>query len=97
MPGATRDVSSIAARTVAPSLTMRAPGNEPTVPIGFAINVRNIDDPEAVARLPIKMLDGASTWKVLSEHIQPDLFRSPSAKSKKPFAPEAIARKSRAV
>ena len=35
MPGATRGVSSIAARTVAPSLTMRALGNEPTVPIGL--------------------------------------------------------------
>lgn len=47
------------------------------------INVRNIDDPEPVARLPIKMLDGASTWKVLGEHIQPDLFRSPTAERKK--------------
>jgi hypothetical protein len=49
----------------------------------LAINVRNIDDPESIARLPIKMLDGAATWKVLGEHIQPDLFRSPAAKSKK--------------
>jgi hypothetical protein len=49
----------------------------------LAVNVRNIDDPESVARIPIKMLDGASTWKVLGEHIQPDLFRSRSAKSKK--------------
>jgi len=49
----------------------------------LAINVRNIDDPELVAGLPIKMLDGASTWKVLGEHIQPDLFRSPIARSKK--------------
>ena len=31
----------------------------------LTINVRNIDDPESVARLPIKMLDGASSWKVL--------------------------------
>src|SRR6266850_248099 len=29
----------------------------------LAINVRNIDDPESVATVPIKMLDGASTCK----------------------------------
>src|SRR5262249_28731357 len=78
-PGVTRGVSSIAARTVARLLTMRALGNEPDGSGWFAINVRNIDDPVLVAGLPIKMLDGASTWKVLGEHIQPDLFRSPIA------------------
>src|SRR5262249_1778271 len=49
----------------------------------LAINVRNIDDPELVARLPIKMLGGASTWKVLGEHIQPHPFPSLIARSKK--------------
>lgn len=47
----------------------------------LGVNVRNIDNPETVAALPIKMLDGASTWKVLGEHVQPDLFRSPAVKS----------------
>ena len=42
----------------------------------IAVNARNMD-PHTVAELPIRMLDGASTWKVLSEHPQPDLFRSP--------------------
>jgi hypothetical protein len=47
------------------------------------INIRNVDDPEAVATLPIKMLDGAATWKVLREHTQPDVFRSPAAKRRR--------------
>lgn len=42
----------------------------------IAVNARNMD-PHTVAEVPIRMLDGASTWKVLSEHPQPDLFRSP--------------------
>jgi hypothetical protein len=42
----------------------------------IAVNARNMD-PQAVAELPIRMLDGAATWKVLSERPQPDLFRSP--------------------
>jgi hypothetical protein len=41
-----------------------------------AVNVRNIDDPRVVAMLPIRMLDGAATWKVLDERVQPDLFHS---------------------
>src|SRR5262249_1819621 len=82
-PGVTRDVSSIAARTVARLLTMRGARKRTDGSDWLAINVRNIDDPELVAGLPIKMLDGASTWKVLGEHIQPDLFRSPIARSKK--------------
>ena len=40
----------------------------------LAVNIRNVDDPESVAGLPIKMLDGASTWKVLDEQVQPDLI-----------------------
>ena len=43
---------------------------------GIAVNARNID-PQTVAEVPIRMLDGASTWKVLWERPQPDLFRSP--------------------
>lgn len=43
-----------------------------------AINLRNIDDPEIVANLPIRLLDGASTWKVLDENPQPYLLRSPN-------------------
>lgn len=42
-----------------------------------AVNVRNMDDPDVVASIQIKMLDGASTWKVLDECAQPNLFRSP--------------------
>jgi hypothetical protein len=43
---------------------------------GIAVNARNMD-PQTVAEVPIRLLDGASTWKVLSERPQPDLFRSP--------------------
>jgi hypothetical protein len=42
----------------------------------LAVNVRNVDDPDAIAMLPIRMLDGASTWTVLDERAHPDLFRS---------------------
>ena len=42
-----------------------------------AVNMRNIDEPGRVSLLPIKMLDGASTWAVLDEYVQPDLFLSP--------------------
>jgi hypothetical protein len=42
-----------------------------------AVNLRNIDDPAIVAHLPIRLLDGASTWKVLDEAPQPNLLRSP--------------------
>lgn len=42
-----------------------------------AVNLRNIDDPRIVADVPIRLLDGASTWKVLAERPQPFLFRSP--------------------
>ncbi len=41
----------------------------------LAVNARNMD-PEVVASIPIKMLDGASTWKVIDECVQPNLFRS---------------------
>ena len=42
-----------------------------------AINLRNIDDPAIVADVPIRLLDGALTWKVLEEKSQPFLLRSP--------------------
>jgi len=42
-----------------------------------AVNLRNIDDPAIVAGLPIRLLDGASSWKVLDEAPQPHLLRSP--------------------
>jgi hypothetical protein len=48
----------------------------------LAVNVRNIDQTEVIARIPIRLLDGASTWKVLGEHIQPGLFYSPVARRK---------------
>lgn len=40
------------------------------------VNARNMD-PGVVATTTIRVLDGASTWKVLDEYVQPDLFRSP--------------------
>ncbi len=42
-----------------------------------AVNLRNIDDPALIAELPIRLLDGASSWKVLGEAPQPYLLRSP--------------------
>jgi len=42
----------------------------------IAVNARNMD-PQTVADVPIRTLDGASTWKVLSERRQRELFRSP--------------------
>jgi hypothetical protein len=42
------------------------------------INIRNIDDPEIVTNVPIRLLDGAYSWKVLDENPQPYLLRSPS-------------------
>lgn len=41
-----------------------------------AVNMRNIDDPSVVADLPVKMLDGASTWKVLYEGVEANVFRT---------------------
>ncbi len=42
-----------------------------------AVNMRNIDDAAIVSELPIKLLDGASSWKVLGESVQPSLLQSP--------------------
>lgn len=42
-----------------------------------AVNLRNVDDPSIIANLPIRLLDGATSWKVLDEAPQPYLLRSP--------------------
>jgi hypothetical protein len=54
-------------------VTRRADGRDT-----LAINVRNADDPAAIARLPMRLLDGADTWCVLRETVEPDLFLSPA-------------------
>ena len=41
-----------------------------------AVNLRNIDDPGMVASIPIRLLDGASSWEVLDESPQPYLLGS---------------------
>jgi hypothetical protein len=46
-----------------------------------AVNLRNIDDPAIIADLPIRLLDGAASWKVLTEAAQPYLLRSPAPPS----------------
>ncbi len=45
-----------------------------------AVNMRNVDNPAQISDIPIRYLDGASTWKVLHEDVQPYLFRSSSPK-----------------
>ncbi len=42
-----------------------------------AVNMRNIDDPSRISNLPIRLFDGAGTWKVLSEDVEPHLLLSP--------------------
>jgi hypothetical protein len=42
-----------------------------------AVNMRNIDDPSRIAHLPVRLLDGAGTWRVLEERAQPCLLMSP--------------------
>jgi hypothetical protein len=42
-----------------------------------AVNARMMDQ-LAVARIPIKMLDGDATWRTLDEYVQPELFISPT-------------------
>lgn len=42
-----------------------------------AVNLRNIDDPALIADVPIRLLDGASSWKTLEEQPQPCLLQSP--------------------
>ena len=47
-----------------------------------AVNMRNIDEPSLVAHVPIRLLDGAKTWKVLGEAVEPHLLMSPVASKK---------------
>ena len=61
----------------------------------FVVNARNLD-PDVVASTRIKMLDGAATWKVLEEYVQPDIFRSP-AKPPPPPARGAVRARRRDV
>jgi hypothetical protein len=42
----------------------------------MGLNARLLD-PEAVAHIPIEVLDGDRTWKILDEYVKPDIFRSP--------------------
>ena len=42
-----------------------------------AVNMRNIDDPARIAYLPIRLFDGAKTWKVLGKTVEPHLLMSP--------------------
>jgi len=44
----------------------------------LAVNMRNVDQPERIAHVPIRLLDGASTWRVLHERASPDLLHSPT-------------------
>lgn len=39
-----------------------------------AVNMRNITDPARISALSIRLLDGAGTWKVLGEAVEPDLL-----------------------
>ena len=41
------------------------------------VNMRNIDDPAQIREVPIRLLDGAGTWKVLGEDVEPHLLMSP--------------------
>ena len=44
-----------------------------------AVNLRNIDNPAIVAGLSIRLLDGASSWRVLEKAVQPYLLQSPAS------------------
>jgi hypothetical protein len=43
-----------------------------------AVNMRNVADPASIADLPIRLLDGDGSWKVLRSEAQPSLLISPS-------------------
>jgi len=45
-----------------------------------AVNMRNIEDPRRIADLPIRLIDGADTWKVLGKKTDPHLLMSPTQK-----------------
>jgi hypothetical protein len=44
----------------------------------LAVNLRNVDQPGLIATVPIKLLDGAASWKFLEHRPQPFLLRSPT-------------------
>lgn len=44
-----------------------------------AVNMRNITEPARIAHLPIRLFDGARTWKTMGHKVDPDLLMSPSA------------------
>lgn len=46
-----------------------------------AVNLRNIDDTSIVASLPIRLIDGDGSWKILATGLQPYLLRSPGRQS----------------
>jgi len=57
-------------------LEQRADGSDMS-----AVNMRNIDDPSRIANLPIRLLDGACTWRNLSEDVEPHLLMSPKSET----------------
>ena len=48
----------------------------------LAVNMRNVDQPELIAKVPIKLLDRAASWKVLEHQPQPFLLRSPTERKR---------------
>lgn len=42
-----------------------------------AVNMRNIIDPKQISEIPVRLIDGAKSWKVLSEVVEPYLLTSP--------------------
>ena len=47
-----------------------------------AVNMRNISDPARIEDLPVRLLDGARTWKVLREGLEPHILMSPFPKER---------------
>ena len=44
-----------------------------------AVNMRNIEEPALIANLPIRLLDGAGSWRNLKERVEPHLLMSASS------------------
>jgi hypothetical protein len=44
----------------------------------MAINARLLAQ-DAIAQVPIKILDGDRTWKVLATYVRPEIYRTPSS------------------
>jgi hypothetical protein len=47
----------------------------------MAINARLLDQ-AAIADVPIKILDGDRTWKVLATYVRPEIYRTPTSPSR---------------